>query len=57
MYTYQTADLILQKPLQSLGLGFLSIVIAPFIFILLLITVIGIPLDLILLMGFLHPIV
>lgn len=53
VYSQQTANLILQKPFLSLGVGFLAILLAPFIFIVLLITIIGIPLNLILLSGLL----
>lgn len=49
VYTQETVRIILEKPLHSLGIGFLSLVLAPFAFIFILITVIGIPLDLILL--------
>lgn len=53
IYTEESAKLILKKPLLTLGIGFLSIVLFPFLFLLLLITIIGIPLDLLLLAGFL----
>lgn len=53
VYTQQTATMVLKKPLLSLGVGFLAMLSAPVIFILLFITIVGIPLDLILLAGFL----
>jgi cytoskeletal protein CcmA (bactofilin family) len=49
----RTADTLLKKPLLSLGVGVLSMVLAPFLFVLLFVTLIGIPLDLILLAGYL----
>lgn len=39
----KTTEIVLKKPWQSLGIGFLTIIVFPFLFILLLITVIGIP--------------
>ena len=39
VYTQQTASIVLKSPLQSLGIGFLSILFAPFIFILLLLII------------------
>lgn len=47
VYTKQIVVLMQEKMLQSFGVGFLSIVLAPFIFVILLITLIGIPLSII----------
>jgi|Napbiome12C3dose_1001474.scaffolds.fasta_scaffold00049_1 cytoskeletal protein CcmA (bactofilin family) len=43
-----TAQLITQKPWLSLGIGFLTAIISPFVFLLLLITIIGIPIAMLL---------
>lgn len=51
-FTQKTIGTIVDRPFLSVGIGFLSVVLSPFIFLLLLITVIGIPLDLILLAAF-----
>ncbi len=51
-FSREVAKVIETKPFQSLGIGLLAIVLTPIIFILLLVTVIGIPLSLILLFGF-----
>lgn len=52
VYTKQTANALLQKPFLTLGVGFLSVIIVPIFAIFLLITVLGIPLGLILLVSF-----
>lgn len=51
-FAMRTTEIVKEKPFQSFGVGLLSVVLAPFVFLLLLITVIGIPLDLILLTTF-----
>lgn len=51
-YVQRTANVVLNKPFQSLGVGFLAIILSPIVFVLLFITIIGIPLDLMLLAGF-----
>lgn len=53
VYTQRTANVITEKPWASLGVGFLTTVLFPVIFIILLITLVGIPLALILLFTFL----
>lgn len=52
VYTQNTINLISEKPLQTLGVGFLGLAVSPVLIITLLITVIGIPLSLILLASF-----
>lgn len=53
IYTQRTVDVIAQKPWASLGIGFLTAVLTPIVLVILLITVIGIPIAMILLVTFL----
>lgn len=52
-YTQRTVDVVAQKPWASLGIGFLTAVLTPILFVILLITVVGIPIAMILLATFL----
>jgi hypothetical protein len=52
-YSGRAADFIGREPLKSLGLGFVVLVCVPVLIVLLLITIVGIPLALILLPGYL----
>lgn len=52
VYTQHIGKLILTRPWGSLGLGFVSLIVTPILFVILLITVIGIPLAFILLGAF-----
>ncbi|MGE5444987.1 MAG: hypothetical protein ACM3SR_10370 [Ignavibacteriales bacterium] len=53
VYTQRTANVITENPWASLGIGFLTTVLFPVIFIILLVTLVGIPIALILLFTFL----
>jgi hypothetical protein len=53
VYTQRTANAIIEQPWASLGVGFLTLVLFPAIFIILLVMVVGIPLAVILLFTFL----
>ncbi|OGD86591.1 hypothetical protein A2Z23_02160, partial [Candidatus Curtissbacteria bacterium RBG_16_39_7] len=52
-YTQRTVNIVAQKPWASLGIGFLTVVLTPIVFVILLITIIGIPIAMILLATFL----
>ncbi len=51
-FSEETASVIGEKPVQSFGLGILALIFVPVLFILLLITLVGIPLAFLLLFGF-----
>ena len=51
-FTQKTADTILRKPLRSFGIGLLTLIVTPPVIVLLLITVIGIPLGIIAIAGY-----
>lgn len=51
-FTQKTADLVTGKPLASLGVGFLVLILTPFLILLLFLTLIGIPLAILLLVGY-----
>ncbi len=53
IFSLQVADLIMAKPWLTLGVGILTLIVAPILFIVLLITVVGIPLAFLFLAGFL----
>jgi cytoskeletal protein CcmA (bactofilin family) len=52
-FMQKTRDTLVKKPVQSLGLGFLVLVVTPVAAVILMITVIGLPLGLVLLLGYL----
>lgn len=49
IYTQNTAKIVSEKPLQTLGLGFIVLCITPILIVILLITIVGIPLAFVLL--------
>jgi hypothetical protein len=53
VYTRRTVETMIKKPWASLGMGFLVLILTPIIFLILLITVLGIPIAFILLVTFL----
>lgn len=53
VYSQKTTNLIAEKAWNSLGIGILTLILVPVVFLILLMTVVGIPLAFILMVGFL----
>ncbi len=53
VFSVETAEIIMDRPWKSLGIGFLTLIVTPLLILAIFVTIIGIPFGIMLLLGFL----